>query len=103
MKTPLQDIPPVHRFTSDPVIAAYDVLVGHDRVRACIQSVLEGMRTRVAAGTPVADFGVLRDAVLVELSQAQAQGLIRIINGAGVLLHTNFGRAPLAAAALEAA
>lgn len=103
MKTPAQQIPPVHRFTSDPVIAAYDVLLGHSRVRSCVQAVLDAMRQSALEGTAVADFSTLRDTVLVQLSQAHGQGLIPVINGTGILLHTNFGRAPLAEAALTAA
>ncbi len=103
MKTPAQQIPPVHRFTSDPVIAAYDVLLGHGRVRSCVQAVLDAMRQRALEGTAVADFSTLRDTVLVQLSQAHGQSLIPVINGTGILLHTNFGRAPLAEAALTAA
>ncbi|HLW37426.1 MAG TPA: L-seryl-tRNA(Sec) selenium transferase, partial [Candidatus Eremiobacteraceae bacterium] len=103
MKTPLQDIPPVHRFTSDPIVAGFDALLGHAAVRAFVQSVLDAARERVRDGAAVADFASLRDAVVVELSHAQAQGLIPVINGTGVLLHTNFGRAPLAETALAAA
>ena len=37
------------------------------------------------------------------LSRANRPSLRRVINGTGVVLHTNLGRAPLAAAALQAA
>lgn len=103
MKTPLQAIPPVHRFTSDPLVASFDGLLGHATVRARVQSVLDAVREQAVDGGAVAGFPVLRDLVVVELARAQAQGLIPVINGTGVLLHTNFGRAPLASAALAAA
>ena len=93
----------MHRFTSDPIVAGFDALLGHAAVRAFVQSVLDAARERVRDGAAVADFASLRDAVVVELSHAQAQGLIPVINGTGVLLHTNFGRAPLAETALAAA
>ncbi|MDQ6781241.1 MAG: L-seryl-tRNA(Sec) selenium transferase [Candidatus Eremiobacteraeota bacterium] len=103
MRTPQREIPAVHRFTSDPRIAAYDVLLGRERVRACVHKVLDAARTAAVAGEAFAGYDNLRDQVVVELVQAQACGLIRLLNGTGVLLHTNFGRAPLAAAALAAA
>ena len=42
------------------------------------------------------------DAVVQRLARAAALGLTGVLNGTGVLLHTNLGRAPLAAEALDA-
>src|SRR5215469_12014086 len=44
----------------------------------------------------------MEDDVLRALAAREASGLIGVINATGVLLHTNFGRAPLAGAALDA-
>ena len=41
------------------------------------------------------------DAVLEELARARRPSLRRVLNATGVLVHTNLGRAPLSAAALE--
>jgi len=94
----LRDIPAVHRFTTDPAIAVYGSLIGRAAVRAHVQAVLDEVR----AGNRAPAFDDLRERMLERLSTAQAEGLIGVINGTGVLLHTNFGRAPIAPRALEA-
>ncbi len=98
----LRTIPAVHRFTDDPHIAAYRGLVGAQTVRACVQAVLDEARATAAAGAQLPRFDVLRGQVLERLAAHEAEGLIRVINATGVLLHTNFGRAPLAESALAA-
>jgi len=64
---------------------------------------LDEARAAAREGFSVAGFDDLRKAVLDRLAVAQSSGLVRVINGTGVLLHTNFGRAPLAASALARA
>jgi len=103
MKTPLRELPPVHRFTTDTLVASYDGILGRGTVRSCVQGVLDEARVGARDGSSVAGFDDLRKAVLERLAVAQSSGLVRIINGTGVLLHTNFGRAPLAASALARA
>jgi L-seryl-tRNA(Ser) seleniumtransferase len=103
MKTPLREVPPVHRFTTDPIVAIYDGVLGRGTVRSCVQVVLDEARTVARDGSSIASFEDLRTAVLERLAVAQASGLMRVINGTGVLLHTNFGRAPLASTALARA
>src|SRR5262250_1854391 len=94
----MRDIPAVHRFTTDPAIATYAPLIGRGAVRSHVQAVLEDAR-RSGSET---GFDALRERVLERLASAQTRGLIQVINGSGVLLHTNFGRAPLSDRALDA-
>ncbi len=62
------------------------------------RKVLARAREQIQAGADPGDLGrLLRE----ELSAARAPGLRRVINATGVIVHTNLGRAPLAAAALE--
>lgn len=103
MTAPLRELPPVHRFTTDPLVARYDALVGHGTVRAFVQSLLDQTRAAARQGVAPPNFDELRTALLERLSVAQCAGLVQIINGTGVILHTNFGRAPLAPQALAAA
>ncbi|HYK52851.1 MAG TPA: L-seryl-tRNA(Sec) selenium transferase [Candidatus Eremiobacteraceae bacterium] len=97
----LRAIPAVHRFIDDAAIAAYRPLLGASAVKSCVNDVLEAARAAArSGGTP--HFDILRDRVLSALAAREASGLIGVINATGVLLHTNFGRAPLAGAALDA-
>jgi L-seryl-tRNA(Ser) seleniumtransferase len=60
--------------------------------------VLVRAREQIRAG---ADPGDLDERLREELAAARAPRLRRVINATGVIVHTNLGRAPLAAAALE--
>lgn len=93
----LRGIPPVHRFLSEPRIAAYEALLGKEHVKGRIAQTLEAARL---AG--VAPFEELCAQVLRKLEGSAFDMLVPVINGTGILLHTNLGRAPLAAAAFEA-
>jgi L-seryl-tRNA(Ser) seleniumtransferase len=98
----LRTIPAVHRFTEDAGIGVYRSLLGHDAVRSCVQAVLDAARESASADGTAPPFDILRDRVIARLAELEAEGLLGVINATGVLLHTNFGRAPLASAALEA-
>ncbi len=68
-----------------------------------LRSVLDQVRGELKAGLSVAsspqDLLVRAEA---QLAQARLPGLRRVINATGVVVHTNLGRAPLAAEALDA-
>jgi L-seryl-tRNA(Ser) seleniumtransferase len=55
---------------------------------------------RTAHETPAAD--ALLDEIVTRLSAESRRGLTGVLNGTGILLHTNLGRAPLAREALDA-
>ena len=61
------------------------------------RAVLERAREEIRAG---ADPGDLPARLHAELSAARTPSLRRVLNATGVIVHTNLGRAPLAAAAL---
>jgi L-seryl-tRNA(Ser) seleniumtransferase len=73
---------------------------GNDDPRAvdAARSVLERAREQIRAGE---DPGDLAARLAAELAEARAPHLRRVINATGVIVHTNLGRAPLAAAAIE--
>ena len=97
----MRSIPAVHRFLSDPRIAAFEALQGKEPVKHAVTETLESVRRSVTNGE-VPSFDALCAAVLERLERAQYESLLPVINGTGVLLHTNLGRAPLAQAALDA-
>jgi L-seryl-tRNA(Ser) seleniumtransferase len=85
----LRDLPSVDELarTSDDALAV-------DAAR----TVLARAREEIRAG---ADPGDLAEQLAAELRAAHAPRLRRVLNATGVIVHTNLGRAPLAAAALE--
>lgn len=95
--------------TSDPrrLVPRTDVLLAEARVAAAVgrlgrdlvKAVVTGVQQQVRAGALAPDDAA--DAVLAALP-GTASSLHRVLNATGVLVHTNLGRAPLSAAALEA-
>jgi len=69
-------------------------------LRGALDAVREGLLSDETATTPDED-GLLAQAE-ARLAQAAKPVLRRVINATGVVLHTNLGRAPMPAAALEA-
>jgi len=89
----LRDLPSVDELLRDERLAAEP----RELVLAAARAALEQARTEIQAG---GDPGAIVDAILAELRRARQPSLRRVLNATGVLVHTNLGRAPLAAAAL---
>ena len=85
----LQDLPSV-----DQLVRELDDPLAVDAAR----SVLERAREEIRAGHEPGD---LDARVRTELEAVRAPRLRRVLNATGVLVHTNLGRAPLPAPALE--
>ena len=85
----LRDLPSVDELarTSDDPLAV-----------EAARAVLTRAREQIRAGE---DPGDLAGQLAAELRTARAPRLRRVLNATGVIVHTNLGRAPLAAAALE--
>jgi L-seryl-tRNA(Ser) seleniumtransferase len=64
------------------------------------RTVLAQARTAIRAGKEPGD---LRERLAAELGAARRPALRRVLNATGILIHTNLGRAPLPAAAVERA
>ncbi|MBE3589681.1 MAG: L-seryl-tRNA(Sec) selenium transferase [Firmicutes bacterium] len=105
----LRDLPAVHELLAHPAAAAWaDRVAAPVRTRLA-QELLAEWRQRLRSGepSPAADAGGLHEylgrALASRLEALWRGGLRRVINATGVVLHTNLGRAPLPAAALESA
>ena len=90
----LRDLPSVDELLRD------ERLAGEPRplALAAARAALERAREEIRAG---ADPGDLAARAVAELAAGRQPQLRRVLNASGVLVHTNLGRSPLAAAALE--
>ena len=74
------------------------MLLGAPLVKRHVTAALAA--ARAAEATPAA--AAILDDVLARCAVERRRGLTAVLNGSGILLHTNLGRAPLARAALAA-
>jgi L-seryl-tRNA(Ser) seleniumtransferase len=92
-------IPAMHRLLEDPSVAPYELLVGRDALRELAAAELD----RVRAGERVPSVEAIIARLVDRAAQHAASMLQSVINATGTLLHTNLGRAPIAAAAFDEA
>ena len=97
MSDPRRALPSVDRLLHDPAVVELLTLVPRDAVVAAVREALDAARVRRAG--PPDDWGAdIRD----RLAARSIHSLRPVLNATGVVLHTNLGRAPLAAEALAA-
>jgi len=95
----LRALPSVHQLLEEPEGAALVRANGRPLVRYAIQQVLDDERRSGSVSDGLARWA----RVSAGVQALRRQRLRPVINATGVLLHTNLGRAPLAAAAADAA
>lgn len=92
-------IPAMHRLLEDPSVAPYEVLVGRDALRDLVSAELD----RVRSGERVPPVETIVQRLVDRAAEHAATMLQGVINATGTLLHTNLGRAPIAAQAFDEA
>ena len=101
-----RELPAVDELLRTEAIAALAAVHGATAVANAARAVLSRIRAEISAGT-LDERGLrlalrgLPNAIETHLRQSLAYSLRAVINATGVILHTNLGRAPLAAAALD--
>ena len=97
-------LPSVDRLLADTRVRGWVERWGHEPVREALRAALAAERSRLheeASGEP-ADTEALLATARARIARAVRPSLRRALNGTGVVLHTNLGRAPLAAEARAA-
>ncbi|MDH7554834.1 MAG: L-seryl-tRNA(Sec) selenium transferase [Spirochaetota bacterium] len=89
-----EQIPQVQKLLEEDSIRQFIGEIGHPFVVAVIRETLEEERKNIAKGIPF-DYGKCVEAIAHKCRAIRMEKLQRVINGTGILLHTNLGRAPL--------
>ena len=92
---PRRRTPRTDAVLADPRVAAAVDRLGRTRVKSVVAAVLEDCRGGVIAPEDVV-------AVVLDRIPGAVASLRPVVNATGVVVHTNLGRAPLSAAAIEA-
>ena len=103
----LREIPAVDELLARPLLLALAEKAGRGLVtqsaRAVLACLREELKREAEAGSAGArnpsDPATIETRIVAHVERLLAPSLARVINGTGVILHTNLGRAPLAAAA----
>ena len=102
----LRQIPSVDELLAQPRLASLAKRVDRDLLVEITRAVLTDLRARITAD-PVVAIGValdpesLQESIASMVERVLARSLEPVINATGVILHTNLGRAPLIATAVE--
>jgi L-seryl-tRNA(Ser) seleniumtransferase len=94
----MRDLPAMHRLLSEPAVAEYEAVLGREQVKRAVEQVLD----RARASGQADGYAALVERIAARLEEVRTQTLVPVINGTGIIVHTNLGRAPLALEALEA-
>ncbi len=95
----LRGLPAVSAVLGRPRVAALAAAHGQAAVTGAVRAALSDARAAILAGREAA---VSDDDVIARVGRAHAGTLRPVLNATGVVVHTNLGRAPLAAQAIAA-
>lgn len=107
MRTPPDDIrrliPKMDKVLAWPTVAALAASASHTELREAVRTVLDQLRSALTCGEqPDLSAPRISGLVVNQLQQTQGPSLRRVINGSGIVIHTNLGRSPLPKAAEQA-
>ncbi len=99
----LRDLPSVDHLLSTQEVQGWRAVYGHPLTVEAIRSVLDSARQSFPQTETIPTQERLLEQAAGILDRWTAPTLAPVINAAGVILHTNLGRAPLSRAAMQAA
>ena len=101
----MREIPSIDSLLQRPAVRALSDRHGRWPVVCAVRAATDALRRRAAAGEPRPDdvAAAVEREIPALLDALTSASLKPVLNATGVILHTNLGRAPLAAAALERA
>jgi L-seryl-tRNA(Ser) seleniumtransferase len=99
----MRNIPSIEQLRQRPAVRSLEAEYGRSAVVEALRAAAGALRQRLAAGevTPSDLARLLEEDLPVRLTAMAAPTLRPVINATGVIIHTNLGRAPLCAAAVE--
>jgi L-seryl-tRNA(Ser) seleniumtransferase len=93
-------IPSIEQLRQREGCRALEAVYGRESVVAALRAETDAVRERLAAGPEPGDIrGLIEQGARTRLEAWHAPSLVDVINATGVIIHTNLGRAPLAAPA----
>ncbi len=98
----LRKIPQVDAVLREPAVRAVADTWGVPVARWLVQREIASAREGAQRGVEPGDANALADAVAANAADLDRRRIRRVINATGVVLHTNLGRAPLSANAIDA-
>jgi L-seryl-tRNA(Ser) seleniumtransferase len=98
----LRQLPSVDRLLGEEAVQELVATYGHRQTVDALRETLDAVRDEVRAGADVPGVAPLVARAGVFLRERLLPTLRPLINGTGVIIHTNLGRAPLSAAARAA-
>ncbi len=99
-----RQIPQVGELAASPALSPLRDGWSQTEIVGALRALLDSVRADLGSGGALPDFasdGFVAD-VEAELQAKKRLNLRRVINGTGIIIHTNLGRAPLAPQAIEA-
>ena len=96
----LRNIPQVEKLLADERFSPYETLLGRDILTSIIRESVDSFRAMLRDNASLSTDDLIAD-ILAACAHAGLERLQRVVNGTGVIIHTNFGRAPLSPDVLE--
>ena len=98
----LRALPQVQKLLETPQAQALLQVHARKSVVGALRAAVDSARAELRAGAPPPNIETLAERAAAALAAGARPRLRHVINATGVILHTNLGRAPLPAVALEA-